>query len=466
MRRWSRPRAICTNFAAPSAPVLLPSFQQRDRSATASWQPPESDGGGPIERYELRCQAADQRTQSTTLVSATTAAVQSATVQGLEPQHQYNFSVRASNGVGWGDWSEPVAAVTALPAAVGTIHAALTEAPLDRWRMFRLLLAESGDVAAAGTVERCYEDEHGESLADSIRATYSEDQEIVLLFLQLLPSTAVPTGLAEEADESEIVAATVAALHAAIVSWEPDSVVSLLLPCPNSHERMDAVGRLYHASHGYTVAEHLAGRYPNPSDDSAGSGKFGLVAALAYALNAASGSAAPGTEEPDRIVRELERAMAEGATATDHKPTVAATLRRLQRLGAGERRRAAALYEQRHGRLLRDVGGGPPSGFVMAFGAFRAYFPVLLDAPGAGAPAALSADVVVQQLAELLDRAEQPAHADEAADEAGRLLLELPPEQLPAVCAAYEAARGHGLQRDIAQNFLLEGRGLLYLLRH
>ena len=60
MRRWSRPRAICTNFAAPSAPVLLPSFQQRDRSATASWQPPESDGGGPIERYELRCQAADQ----------------------------------------------------------------------------------------------------------------------------------------------------------------------------------------------------------------------------------------------------------------------------------------------------------------------------------------------------------------------------------------------------------------------
>jgi hypothetical protein len=56
--------------------------------------------------------------------------------------------------------------------------------------------------------------------------------------------------------------------------------------------------------------------------------------------------------------------------------------------------------------------------------------------------------------------------AEQAVEQISALLLGLSPSLVGTVAAAYAAASGGAnLQRDIASNFLLEGKGLLYLLR-
>ena len=167
----------------------------------------------------------------------------------------------------------------------------------------------------------------------------------------------------------------------------------------------------------------------------------------------------------------LEKLFHKRSGGADSKAAVAAMLCRLHQLTSSQRHGIAALYEKRHARRLCDIGGGSPSAEVMAWGAFRGFFSFLLDTR-AERPSDGEAVVedIATQLVQLLkvasdDLALGQPRATQAVERICRLLLDLPPSQLPAVSTAYAARGGGNLQRDLVSNFLLDGKGLIYLLQ-
>ena len=593
---WTKAKAICTNFTVPSPPQLVTrQIQAHATVVSVVWRAPPKDGGRDVERYEVRCRRVEHGAVPVLASHQVKGdAVQSTTVTGLQPQSQYEIHVRGANAVGWSEWSRVAEVVTPLPTVVADIHKELSIEPSSGpWELYRLLFAEVVDKAAGESLERNYQVAYGEPLAEAVRAAQFDHW---LIFRQLLPSSAQPPQLAVAADAGNdtgqtgttaaAATAAAAALRDAILWADRAAVVSLVLPAPgdeNTRVAMSSLAHAYYSAYGYTIAEHLNGRFSTPrsaedpavqlfdGDSPDGPGAFGLVVALEYALHSAT------ADEPalgmngaaDQLVRDLERLLVDGvAEASDSKPAIAAILRRVQQLTPAQRRSAATLYEKRHARALRDIGGGSPSAEVMAWGAFRGCFNLLLDdadpspaaasalsigneasperaGRGAAVPklrragqaavaakriddarkgqrssvtakeveattarllsmqqkfasagndstpaedegyandiawrlvqllrsAAASHDLVsspTSKRSKLLSRSQdlgQP-QAEQAVEQISALLLGLSPSLVGTVAAAYAAASGGAnLQRDIASNFLLEGKGLLYLLR-
>ena len=137
-----------TATAAPAAPATAPSEPQNlaaapgDRKVTLGWEPPTTDGGTAIDRYEYRyingsavqSGAATSRAlqagarQAGTPQWVSVGIDRAVTVNSLKNGAQYAFDVRAVNGVGPG----PVARVTVTPAIAPDAPRDLRAIPGDR----------------------------------------------------------------------------------------------------------------------------------------------------------------------------------------------------------------------------------------------------------------------------------------------------------------------------------------------
>ncbi len=137
-----------TATAAPAAPATAPSAPQNlaaapgDRKVTLGWEPPTTDGGTAIDRYEYRyingsavqSGAATSRAlqagarQAGTPQWVSVGIDRAVTVNSLKNGAQYAFDVRAVNGVGPG----PVARVTVTPAIAPDAPRDLRAIPGDR----------------------------------------------------------------------------------------------------------------------------------------------------------------------------------------------------------------------------------------------------------------------------------------------------------------------------------------------
>eukprot|EP01043_Picozoa_sp_COSAG02_P055598 COSAG02_NODE_6470_length_3552_cov_1.094411_1_plen_398_part_00 len=391
--------------------------------------------------------------------------------------------MRATNGVGWSEWSSTAVVATSLPTIVADIRAVLSA--YDPWRLSQLLLSEVVDRASGEALEDNYRIAHGETLAEAVQ---SADLSHWMIFRQILPSSAQPSQFLVAENGNAVVykggiATMVEALRNAILLGDCGAVVSLVLPAPGKENRQVAMSLLaheYYKSYGYTISEHLKGRFSEvqvqeqQSCQEDNTHAFGLVPVLEYALNKATADSAVGTNQVDILVGDLEKLLHNCSGGSDSKAAVAATLRRVHRLTPSQRHEVAALYEKRHDRNLRDVGGGSPSAEVMAWGAFRGVFRLLLDTnsghnEGSGGGEAAVKDVATQ-LVQLLKVASddlglgQP-RTTQAVDRICQLLLGLTPSQLPAVASSYAASSGgRNLQRDLVSDFVLDGKGLIYLL--
>ena len=480
---WSRIKAICTNFAAPNPPKLLARrFQAQATAVSVVWRAPKIDGGLAVERYELRCQRLGHGSKPAVSIHAGKdgSAVNSATVCDLQPQSRYEVHVRAANAVGWSDWSPTATVATPLPTIVADVREALSADQPDPWLLYRMLLTEVANRDVGETLERGYQEAYGEKLAEAVHTTHFDHW---LLLRQLLPSVAQAPQLLGDTS-----AGSAAALHAQLLWGDQAAVVSLVLPVPsvdNTRTVVSELAHIYYDTYGYTIAEHIQGRFPptlQPAlmdgDVPGGNVAFGLASALEHAIDAATVDSPAGGGATARLVRELEKLLVEGVPGADSKPAVAAILRQAQQLEPSARQGLAALFEKRHDRALLNVGGGSPSAEAIAWGAFRSFFGLLLDGDGSSSASGekvTDPEQVAVQLSLLLETmsSTELGHGltgsqaqEEAAEQIASVMLQLLPSHVPLVAAAYAAQRsGARLQRDIASSFLLEGKGLLYLLR-
>jgi hypothetical protein len=125
---WSAP---VTPDAKPGTPAP-PTLRFGNGAVTVSWAPPPNDGT-PIRNYQLRVGGGGARD-----VGLVTTYVWG----GLKNGTKYDFSVRAENGAGFGEWSSPTDdAVNGIPAAAPGAVPGVTAARLDR------------DVAVGGSVQ-------------------------------------------------------------------------------------------------------------------------------------------------------------------------------------------------------------------------------------------------------------------------------------------------------------------------
>lgn len=88
----------------PGAPTAV-TATAGDARATVSWTPPASAGTFPITDYEVLSAPAGR-------ICLVVAPTTTCDLTGLTNGTAYTFTVRALNGVGWGDYSTPSAAVT------------------------------------------------------------------------------------------------------------------------------------------------------------------------------------------------------------------------------------------------------------------------------------------------------------------------------------------------------------------
>ncbi len=103
--------ASATPATTPGVPGDV-AAERGDRSVTASWKPPSSDGGSSVTRYEVQWRSGDDGFQD----SDRTAAVTTGTthrIGSLTNGTEYFVRVRAVNGVGDGGWSAAASAVAA-----------------------------------------------------------------------------------------------------------------------------------------------------------------------------------------------------------------------------------------------------------------------------------------------------------------------------------------------------------------
>jgi hypothetical protein len=215
------------------------------------------------------------------------------------------------------------------------------------------LLAEVANKDAGETLECSYEEAYGEKLAEAVHTTHFDHW---VLFRQLLPSAAQAPLLGDAS------AGNAAALHDAVLWGDQAAVVSLVLPAPsvdNTRTVVSDLAHTYYDTYGYTIAEHLQGRFPptqQPAlmdgDDPGGLAVFGPVSALKDAIDTATADSPAGDGATARLVRGLEKLLVEGTPGADSKPAVAAILRQAQQLEPSARHDLGALYEKRHGRTL------------------------------------------------------------------------------------------------------------------
>jgi hypothetical protein len=113
----SAPSAPVTTFSTPGMPTGV-TATAGVRSATVTWTAPTSDGGSPIERYEVT--VSPDAPAAEAVVDGTRA-----DITGLENGIAYTFAVTAWNAVGAGQTSVPSNAVTTpdVPVAPGAPEA-------------------------------------------------------------------------------------------------------------------------------------------------------------------------------------------------------------------------------------------------------------------------------------------------------------------------------------------------------
>lgn len=118
---------------APSPPAPAPVFpagaprdvvaSAGDASATVEWQPPTSTGSFPVSTYQVTSTPGGHTCLTTAL---------SCTVTGLGNGTSYTFRVKALNGAGWSQESEPSNAVTPAAKPEPTIAIAIVGARSGR----------------------------------------------------------------------------------------------------------------------------------------------------------------------------------------------------------------------------------------------------------------------------------------------------------------------------------------------
>ncbi|KAL4434999.1 hypothetical protein ABPG77_003824 [Micractinium sp. CCAP 211/92] len=159
----SEAQAFQTAPAAPSSPQGLHLQHASPAALSLAWQPPASDHGSPLTGYQLEW-ARGSRTSGPPANAWRPAYQGTATeaqVPNLEAGSRYQLRVRAGNAVGWGPWSEPLAAATApdVPAApaglsakaVGTAVRAAWEAPEDNGAPISAYELEAAPAAGQGS---------------------------------------------------------------------------------------------------------------------------------------------------------------------------------------------------------------------------------------------------------------------------------------------------------------------------
>ena len=109
---WAHVQATTEGLqvAAPGWPMNL-RFTSVDRTAvTLAWDPPVDDGGSPVTGYEYRVfgPCASGADAVCDVVAPTRVSGTSRRITGLNREGTYEFSVRALNAVGAGDWSQPI----------------------------------------------------------------------------------------------------------------------------------------------------------------------------------------------------------------------------------------------------------------------------------------------------------------------------------------------------------------------
>ena len=115
--QWQNVQVFCTGATAPFAP-RSGAATPGNRSATVSWLPPLSNGGAPIQYYEVNMFVGDQPT-GTHFPSTTTDAFTSLT-NGVE----YRFEPRAYNDIGYSPISKVKRSITAGTPTAPTIGTA------------------------------------------------------------------------------------------------------------------------------------------------------------------------------------------------------------------------------------------------------------------------------------------------------------------------------------------------------
>jgi len=102
--------AITTNRVSNASAPLSVHAVAGDASATITWSPPSSSGGGAIDHYVVSANPG---------VKSCTAALTSCTIEGLTNETVYTFTVVAMNSGGAGARSSPSNSVTPLAACTG-----------------------------------------------------------------------------------------------------------------------------------------------------------------------------------------------------------------------------------------------------------------------------------------------------------------------------------------------------------
>lgn len=99
----------------PSAPGAPTFSSVTTSSLKASWSAPSSNGGAPIEEYQVRLSTTSGFSSSTPINTSS----RSATFTGLDPNRTYYVKVRAKNSEGWGPYSSTrsVSTLMATPSA-------------------------------------------------------------------------------------------------------------------------------------------------------------------------------------------------------------------------------------------------------------------------------------------------------------------------------------------------------------
>ncbi len=97
---------------APGWPMNL-RFTSVDRTAvTLAWDPPVDDGGSPVTGYEYRvfgpCASGADAVCDVVAPTRVGGTTTTRRITGLNREGTYEFSVRALNAVGAGDWSQPI----------------------------------------------------------------------------------------------------------------------------------------------------------------------------------------------------------------------------------------------------------------------------------------------------------------------------------------------------------------------
>ena len=108
---------------APGRP-MNPRFTSVDRTAvTLAWDPPAADGGSPVTGYEYRvfgpCASGADAVCDVVAPTRVGATTTSRRISGLNREGTYEFSVRALNAVGAGDWSQSITKEVGPATAAG-----------------------------------------------------------------------------------------------------------------------------------------------------------------------------------------------------------------------------------------------------------------------------------------------------------------------------------------------------------